>query len=134
MLNHIVLMGRLTRDPELRRTNSGVSVASFSLAVDRDYKGDGERETDFIQCVAWRGSAEFVSKHFAKGQMAVVSGRLQIRKWTDDKGNKRENAEVLVENVYFGESKKSRGEQPDSQPAEQQDYGVIPGDDEELPF
>lgn len=130
MLNVCTIMGRLTRDPELRRTKNGVSVASFSLAVDRDYKGDGERETDFIQCVAWRSSAEFVSKYFGKGQMAVVSGRLQIRKWTDDKGNKRESAEVLVDNIYFGDSKKTGG----GQPAGQQNYGVIEDEDAELPF
>jgi single-strand DNA-binding protein len=110
MLNHIVLMGRLTRDPELRQTQSGVSVASFSLAVDRDYGGrdGGEKQTDFIDIVAWRSTAEFVSKWFTKGQMAVVSGRLQIRDWTDKEGGKRRSAEVVVDNVYFTESKKSR--------------------------
>lgn len=107
MLNHITIMGRLTRDPELRRTGSGVAVASFSVAVDRDYRPDGgERETDFIDCVAWRHTAEFVSKYFAKGSVAVVSGRLQIRNWTDKEGNKRRTAEVLAENVYFGDSKR----------------------------
>ena len=108
MLNHIVIMGRLTRDPELRRTGSGVAVASFSLAVDRDFapKDGGERETDFIDCVAWRQTGEFVSKYFAKGRMAVVSGRLQIRGWTDKDGNKRRSAEVVADNVYFGDSKR----------------------------
>ena len=108
MLNHIVIMGRLTRDPELRRTGSGVAVASFSLAVDRDFapKDGGERETDFIDCVAWRQTGEFVSKYFAKGRMAVVSGRLQIRSWTDKDGNKRRTAEVVADNVYFGDSKR----------------------------
>lgn len=107
MLNHIVLMGRLTRDPEIRRTQSGIAVASFSLAVDRDYKPEnGERETDFIDIVAWRSSAEFVQKYFFKGQMAVVSGRLQVRSWTDNSGNKRRTAEVVADNVYFGEAKK----------------------------
>lgn len=108
MLNHIVLMGRLTRDPELRRTASGVAVASFSLAVDRDFgkTESGEKETDFIDIVAWRQTAEFVSKYFAKGRMAVVSGRLQIRSWTDKEGNKRRNAEVVADNVYFGDSKR----------------------------
>ena len=107
MLNHIVLMGRLTRDPELRRTASGVAVASFTLAVDRDFGGkEGEKETDFIDCVAWRQTGEFVSKHFSKGRMAVVSGRLQIRGWTDKDGNKRRTAEVVADNVYFGDSKK----------------------------
>ena len=111
MLNHIVIMGRLTRDPELRRTGSGVAVASFTLAVDRDYspKDGGERETDFIDCVAWRQTGEFVSKYFAKGRMAVVSGRLQIRGWTDKDGNKRRSAEVVADNVYFGESKRRDG-------------------------
>lgn len=105
MLNHIVIMGRLTRDPELRRTGSGVAVASFTLAVDRDFSNNGERETDFIDCVAWRGTGEFVSKHFVKGRMAVVSGRLQLRDWTDKEGNKRRSAEVVADNVYFADSK-----------------------------
>ena len=108
MLNHIVIMGRLTRDPELRRTGSGIAVTSFSLAVDRDFapKDGGERETDFIDCVAWRQTGEFVSKYFTKGRMAVVSGRLQIRSWTDKDGNKRRTAEVVADNVYFGDSKR----------------------------
>ena len=108
MLNHITIMGRLTRDPELRRTGSGIAVASFSLAVDRDYspKDGGERETDFIDCVAWRQTGEFVSKYFTKGRMAVVSGRLQIRGWTDKDGNKRRSAEIVADNVYFGDSKR----------------------------
>lgn len=110
MLNHIVLMGRLTRDPELRRTQSSIPVVSFTLAVDRDYssRDGGEKQTDFIDIVAWRSTAEFVSKYFAKGSMAVVSGRLQIRDWTDRDGGKRRSAEVVADNVYFGESKKSR--------------------------
>ena len=107
MLNHIVLMGRLTRDPELRRTGSGVAVASFTLAVDRDYAAQGaEKETDFVDIVAWRNTAEFVSKYFTKGRMAVVSGRLQIRNWQDKEGNKRRSAEVVADNVYFGDSKR----------------------------
>ena len=108
MLNHIVLMGRLTRDPELRRTQSGIAVASFTLAVDRDFgsRDGGDRQTDFIDIVAWRSTAEFVSKYFAKGRMAVVSGRLQIRDWTDKEGGKRRSAEVVADNVYFGDSKK----------------------------
>ena len=108
MLNHITIMGRLTRDPELRRTGSGIAVASFTLAVDRDYspKDGGERETDFIDCVAWRQTGEFVSKYFTKGRMAVVSGRLQIRNWNDKDGNKRRSAEVVADNVYFGDSKR----------------------------
>lgn len=107
MLNHIVLMGRLTRDPELRRTGSGIAVASFTLAVDRDFKSqNGEKECDFIDVVAWRSTGEFVSKYFTKGSMAVVSGRLQIRAWTDKEGNKRRSAEVVADNVYFGSSKR----------------------------
>ena len=111
MLNHIVLMGRLTRDPELRYTQSQIPVASFSLAVDRDFGGrdGGERQTDFIDIVAWRSTAEFVSKYFTKGSMAVVSGRLQIRDWTDREGGKRRSAEVVADNVYFGESKRRDG-------------------------
>ena len=109
MLNHITIMGRLTRDPELRRTGSGVAVASFTIAVDRDFgkNENGEKETDFIDCVAWRQTGEFVSKYFTKGRMAVVSGRLQIRNWTDKEGNKRRTAEVVADNVYFGESRRS---------------------------
>ena len=108
MLNHIVIMGRLTRDPELRYTQSQTPVASFSLAVDRDFGGrdGGEKQTDFIDCVAWRQTAEFVNKYFTKGSMAVVSGRLQIRDWTDRDGGKRRSAEVVVDNIYFGESKR----------------------------
>ncbi len=108
MLNHITIMGRLVRDPELRRTGSGVAVASFSVAVDRDFGGrdGGERETDFIDCVAWRQTGEFVSKYFTKGRMIVVSGRLQIRNWTDKEGNKRRTAEVVADNCYFGDSKR----------------------------
>lgn len=108
MLNHIVLMGRLTRDPELRRTQNGIAVASFSLAVDRDYgsRDGGEKQTDFIDIVAWRNTAEFVSKYFTKGRMAVVTGRLQIRDWTDKEGGKRRSAEVVADNVYFGDSKR----------------------------
>lgn len=108
MLNHIVIMGRLTRDPELRRTGSGIAVTSFTVAVDRDFapKDGSERETDFIDCVAWRNTGEFVSKYFSKGRMAVVSGRLQIRSWTDKDGNKRRTAEIVADNVYFGESKR----------------------------
>ena len=108
MLNHIIIMGRLTRDPELRRTGTGVAVTSFTVAVDRDFgkNENGEKETDFIDCVAWRQTGEFVSKYFTKGRMAVVSGRLQIRSWTDKDGNKRRTAEVIADNVYFGDSKR----------------------------
>ena len=113
MLNHIVIMGRLTRDPELRRTGSGLAVTSFSVAVERDFGGrdGGERKTDFFDCVAWDKRAEFVSKYFTKGRMAIISGRLQIRDWTDKDGNKRRSAEVLAENVYFGDSKQD-GQKP----------------------
>ena len=123
MLNHITIMGRLTRDPELRRTGSGIAVASFTLAVDRDFspKDGGERETDFIDCVAWRQTGEFVSKYFTKGRMAVVSGRLQIRNWNDKDGNKRRSAEVVADNVYFGDSK--RDEQPGSSSYGGSSYG-----------
>ena len=118
MLNRIVLMGRLTRDPELRRTQSGTAVTSFSIACDRDFKSQsGEKETDFIDIVAWRGTAEFVSKYFAKGRMAIVEGRLQIRDWTDNNGGKRRSAEVVADNIYFGDSKR------DSAPG---DYGAPP--------
>ena len=111
MLNHITIMGRLTRDPELRRTGSGIAVASFTVAVDRDFGGrdGGEKETDFIDCVAWRQTGEFVSKYFTKGRMIVVSGRLQIRSWTDKDGNKRRTAEVVADNCYFGDSKREEG-------------------------
>ena len=108
MLNHISIMGRLTRDPELRKTPNGTSVASFTLAVDRDFKQDGrEKETDFIDCVAWKGTADFVNGYFFKGSMAVVDGRLQIRDWKDKDGNKRRSAEVVANRVYFGEGKRN---------------------------
>ena len=108
MLNHITIMGRLVRDPELRRTGSGVAVASFRIAVDRDYspKDGGERKADFIDCVAWRQTGEFISKYFAKGRMIIVDGRLEMRDWTDKDGNKRTSAEVVVANAYFGDSKR----------------------------
>ena len=108
MLNHIVIMGRLVRDPELRYTQTQTPVASFTLAVDRDFSGkdSNEKQTDFIDCVAWRSTAEFISKYFQKGTMSVVSGRLQLRDWTDRDGNKRRNAEIVVENIYFGESRR----------------------------
>ena len=113
MLNHIIVMGRLTRDPELRRTGSGVAVASFTLAVEDDFKDkDGNRKTNFIDCNAWRGLGEMVAKYFHKGSMAIVSGKLDIREWTDKEGNKRRSAEVVADSVYFGDSKKS--EQGDS--------------------
>ena len=127
MLNHITIMGRLTRDPELRRTGSGIAVASFTVAVDRDFssKDGGEKETDFIDCVAWRNTGEFVSKYFTKGRMIVVSGRLQIRNWNDKDGNKRRSAEVVADNCYFGDSKKD-GDNGSSTPA-QNNYGGYGG-------
>ena len=107
MLNKVFIMGRLTRDPELRRTQSGTAVTSFSLAVDRDFKSQsGEKETDFIDVVAWRSTAEYVAKYFTKGRMAVVEGRLQIREWKDKDGNNRRSAEVVADNIYFGDSKR----------------------------
>lgn len=136
MLNKIFLMGRLTRDPELRKTPAGVSVCSFSIAVDRDYKREGERETDFIDVVAWRATADFVSKYFTKGRMAVVEGRLQIRDWVDKENNKRRSAEVVTDNVYFGDSrpKDGNGGADDGDvpfyggyPGSGDDFGVPPG-------
>ena len=116
MLNHIVIMGRLTRDPELRTTQAGVSVTSFTVAVDRDFGGrdGGERQTDFIDCVAWRSTGEFVSKYFHKGSMMVVSGRLQSRKWQDRDGNNRTSWEINADNVYFGESRRDGDSSRDS--------------------
>ena len=126
MLNHIVVMGRLTRDPELRYTQSQTPVASFTVAVDRDFanRDSGERQTDFIDCVAWRQTAEFVNKFFQKGSMAVVSGRLQIRDWTDREGGKRRSAEIVVDNMYFGESKRRDAEpRSDSNSSYSSSYG-----------
>lgn len=137
MLNHIVIMGRLTRDPELRRTGSGTAVTSFTLAVDRDFpnKQTGEKEADFIDCVAWRQTGEFVSKYFGKGRMAVVEGRLQIRNWTDDKGNNRRSAEVVADNVYFGDSKKENSNPVNTvTPGSVSDFDPVYGEDEQLPF
>ena len=133
MLNKIVLMGRLTRDPDLRRTQSGTAVASFTLAVDRDYKPqDGERETDFIDIVAWRGTGEFVSKYFTKGRMAVVEGRLQVRDWKDKDGAKRRSTEVIADNVYCGDSKRSESGTPAEPSGEFQE---VPDEEKgELPF
>ena len=149
-LNRVILMGRLTRDPELRRTQSGTAVTSFSLAVDRDFKSQsGEKETDFIDIVAWRNTAEFVSKYFTKGRMAVVEGRLQIRDWTDREGGKRRSAEVVADNVYFGDSKRDAasdggyapaysapaGRAPMMAPSDgHSDFAEIGEEDGELPF
>jgi single-strand DNA-binding protein len=139
MLNHITVAGRLTRNPEMRRTANGTAVASFALAVDRDYtsKDGGERETDFVDIVAWRGTAEFVSKYFTKGQLAIVSGRLQIRPWTDDNGNKRRSTEVVAEHVYFGGSKKETGSaapQATAPAGTAPALEELPEDDDGLPF
>lgn len=138
-LNHITIMGRLTKEPELRRTGNGIAVTSFTLAVDRDYAENGaERETDFIECVAWRGTAEFVDKYFGRGQMAVVSGRLQIRDREDKGGNRRRSAEVVADNVYFGEPKRDAGKNgaPHAgvKPAPTSDFAVLEDEDEGLPF
>ena len=143
-LNHISIMGRLVREPELRRTNSGIAVTSFTIAVDRDFgkSENGEKETDFIDCTAWKNTAEFVSKYFTKGRMAIVAGRLQIRKWTDKDGNKRSSADVVADNVYFGDSKSSTqdGNQangytaPANSFAPASDFAMINDLDAELPF
>ena len=158
MLNHIIVMGRMVRDPELRRTGSGVAVASFTVAVDRDFGGrdGGEKETDFIDCVAWRQTGEFVSKYFKKGSMIAVSGRLQIRSWTDKDGNKRKSAEIVADNCYFGSTKKETegasnyggysGAFPETEAALNRggysgvpvmpadDYALLDSDDGQLPF
>ena len=141
MLNKVVIMGRFTKDPELRRTGSGTAVTSFSLACDRDFKSQsGDKETDFIEAVAWKNTAEFVSKYFSKGRMAVVDGRLQIRDWTDKAGNKRTTAEVVADNVYFADSKRS--ESNDNQRENfnalggrlSDDFVPVSEDDGEIPF
>ena len=150
MLNHITIMGRLTRDPELRRTGSGTAVASFTVAVDRDYapKDGGERKTDFINCVAWSQTGEFISKYFSKGRMIVVDGRLEIRDWTDKDGNKRTTAEIRVENAYFGDSKRDSdggntyaapapafgGYSAPAASAPASDFAMLADDDAQLPF
>lgn len=148
MLNHITIMGRLTRDPELRYTQSQIPVASFTLAVDRDFgnRDGGDRQTDFIDCVAWRQTAEFVSKYFAKGRMAVVSGRLQSRKWETKEGEKRTSWEVVADNVYFGDSRRdsdggdSRGtahgyeSQRSASSYAPSAFSELSDDDGELPF
>lgn len=135
MLNRIIIMGRLTRDPELRRTPTGNAVTSFSLAVDRDFKdkNTGEKQTDFIEVVAWKHTAEFVSKHFTKGRMAVVEGRLQIRDWTDKDGNKRHTAEVVADSIYFGDSKRENSGVYYA-PTETVPSDLVDEDESELPF
>ena len=141
MLNKIIIMGRLTRDPELRRTGSGTAVTSFSLACDRDFKSQsGDKETDFIEVVAWKNTAEFVSKYFSKGRMAVVDGRLQIRDWTDKAGNKRTTAEVVADNVYFADSKRSESNENQKENFNalsgrlSDDFVPISEEDGEIPF
>ena len=143
MLNKIILMGRLTKNPELRRTQSGTTVTSFTIAVDRDFKGqNGEKETDFVDVVAWRSTAEFVAKYFTKGRMAVVEGRLQMRDWTDKEGNKRRSAEVVADNVYFGDSKRDDAttynapaySAPSAPVDAHADFAEIREEDGELPF
>lgn len=133
MLNKITIMGRLTKDPELRRTNSGTAVASFTIAVDRDF---GEKKADFFNCVAWKGTGEFVSKHFTKGRPILISGRLETRQWTDKNDNKRTEVEVVAENVYFCDSKPTPAPQPYTAPAANQYEGFeeIAEADEDLPF
>lgn len=131
MLNKIIIMGRLTRDPELRRTQGGNAVTSFALTVDRDFKSaDGAKETDFIDVVAWRNTAEFAAKYFTKGRMAVVEGRLQMRDWTDKEGNKRRSAEVVAANIYFGDSKREDASAGNSAPT----FEEIEDDDGDIPF
>ena len=141
MLNHITVMGRMTRDPETRHTRNNTPVCSFTLAVERDRKNeDGSRATDFIDCVAWRSTAEFISKYFCKGSMAVAAGRLQLRDWTDKDGNKRRQAEILCENVYFGESKSTgggldqHGYDDEGQKYGESPFNEIGDEDGELPF
>ena len=132
MLNRAIVMGRLTKDPELRRTQSGVAVTTFTLAVDRDFKNNGEKETDFIDVVAWRNTAEFVCNYYTQGRMALAEGRIQIREWKDKEGNNRRIAEVVADHVYFADSKK---DSPEYKPAGEQ-YGSFreTEDDGNLPF
>lgn len=143
MLNHITLAGRLVRNPELRRTQNGTAVASFTLACERDFKNEsGDREVDFIDCVAWRKTAELVSGYFTKGRMAIVSGRMQIRGWTDKDGNRRKSAEILVDNIYFGDSKpqaedaatEATGAEPLTYGIDKERYSEIAEDDDQCPF
>ena len=136
MLNKVFVMGRLARDPELRRTLSGTAVASFTLAVDRDFKdkSTGERGVDWINCVAWRQSAEFVSRYFTKGRMAVVEGRLQVSEWTDRDGSKRWKTEVVADTIYFGDSKAAAPGQPAAEPTAPAYTAESDVDEGELPF
>lgn len=139
MLNHVTIMGRLTRDPELRHTQSGAAVSSFTLAVDRDFKShSGERETDFVNCTAWKSVAEFTARYFSRGRMAIVEGRLQSRKYTDKDGNNRTAYEVVASSVYFGDSK--RDSDPldkladDAAPVSEPSFQEMEDDPSELPF
>lgn len=135
MLNVITVMGRITKDIELRRTGAGIAVASFTIACDRDFNPNGQKETDFIDIVAWRGTAEFIEQKFSKGKMIVVSGRLQNRKWEDKNGNKRTSAEIVAQDVYFADSKKDAGEKYEAAMSDKtQDFAVLDGDCDDLPF
>lgn len=142
MLNHIAVMGRFTRDPELRKTASGTPCASFSLAVERDFtdQATGKRECDFIDCVAWKTTADFISKYFSKGSMAAIVGRLQVRPWQDNQGNKRRAVEVIVENIYFGASKKEDAAPSPSYAAVPRpvepgaEFAMLEDEDAQLPF
>ena len=135
MLNKIIVMGRLTRDPEKKNTASGISAAAFTLACERDYVAQGqEREVDFIDIIAWRGVADFVLKHFTKGRMLAVEGRLQINQWTADDGSKRKAAQIVAENVYFADSKPKQGDADDAAYTTPADAGFTAVDDAELPF
>jgi single-strand DNA-binding protein len=138
MLNIVTIQGRFVREPELRRTGNGTAVTSFTLAVDRDFadKQSGKKETDFIECVAWRQTGEFVDKYFDKGRMAVVSGRLQIRGWTDKDGNKRRTAEVIADSVYFGDSKTAAEKNSEAPMPEEHmaNFTLLNDDDAQLPF
>lgn len=133
MLNKVIIMGRLTRDPELRRTQSGTAVTSFTMAVDRDFKSQsGEKETDFIDVVAWRNTGEFAAKYLAKGRMAAVEGRIQVRDWQDKDGNRRKSVEVVADNVYFADSKRDSKPQ-ESRTVDEPEFDEI-DDDGDLPF
>ena len=133
MLNNVIIMGRLTRDPELRRTQGGTAVTSFTMAVDRDFKSQsGEKETDFIDVVAWRNTGEFAAKYLAKGRMAAVEGRIQVRDWQDKDGNRRKSVEVVADNVYFADSKRDSKPQ-ESRTVDEQEFDEIE-DDGDLPF
>ena len=132
MLNNITIMGRLTREPEIRRTQSGTAVASFTIACERDFSNNGEKETDFIDCVAWKNTADFIGKYFTKGNMIAVNGRLTTRRWQDKDGRNRKSVEVLVNNAYFGESKNTQT--APSYPSKQNDFAVLNDSDDTLPF